>query len=201
VNDKVNVINEETSMSLLDTTILFKDLLAYGAAQLYSESHLRKCFGARAQITVDEALRSKAGVSRVLFLVLRPEIVPHKAMHDLAVESCQKFLDRLEGDGVYLDFRLRGLLEAKTRWANEEISMGALAAAQHAAQRIQHDVASHPDERTRLATLAVNCALRDDAALAVKQVYYTAIKVYEDAPFSAAFQESVREHLSRVSRP
>ena len=185
-------------MSLLDRSIRYDEMISYGAAQLYPEPQLRKWFGPRESITVHEALKSKAGVSRVLFLLMRPQIVPDKVMHRIAIAACRMFLDRLAADGVYLDFRLRGFLCTKERWINEEISLGALSTAQRAVQQLKQDLAEHPDPQTRLAVYAVSYAIQDDAALAVKQVFYTSIKVYEDAAFARSFQNFVREQLEEI---
>jgi len=59
-------------MSLLDRSIRYEEMISYGAAQLYPEPQLRKWFGPHGSITVHEALKSQAGVSRGRCQLLRP---------------------------------------------------------------------------------------------------------------------------------
>lgn len=185
-------------MNLLERSIRYEEMIAYGAAQLYQEPQLRKWFGPRESITVLEALKSQVGLSKVMFLVMRPQIIPERVMHHVAVAACQMFLDRLAADGVYLDFRLPKYLGAKERWISKEIGPGALSTTQRAMEQLKRVLAEHPDLRARFAAHAVSCAIQDDAALAVKQIFYTSIKVYKDAAFARFFQDFIKEKLEKI---
>lgn len=186
-------------MSLLKVSIRYEEMIAYGAAELYPECHLRQWFGWRESLTVEEALQSQAGTNRVLFLIMRPNIVPSPVMHRIAVGACRLFLNRLEKEEVYLDFRLRSLLDTKENWIDGAIGSSELRVAQESAQRVQNTVSTHPDPRARLAAYAVTCALQNDAALAVKQVYYSGEKVYNDSQYTDAFHEHIRYQLSQAT--
>ena len=186
-------------MSLLDISIRYEEMIAYGAAELYPECYLRNWFGRRESLTVEEAFTSQAGINRVLFLIMRPNIVPTPVMHRIAVGACRFFLERLAKDDVYLDFRLSDLLDIKERWIDGGIGHAELRAAQEAAQRVQNTVSTHPDPRARHAAYAVTCALQNDGALAVKQVFYCGEKVYNDAEYTEAFHQHVRYQLSQAT--
>lgn len=186
-------------MNLLHVSIRYEEMIAYGAAELYPECYLRHWFGRRDSLTVEEALTSQAGINRILFLIMRDAIVPSPIMHRIAVGACRLFLDRLEKDDVYLDFRLRGLLETKERWIEGAAGYAELRAAQESAQRVQNTVFTHPDPRARQAAYTVACALQNDGALAVKQVFYCGERVYNDAQYTDAFHEQIRFHLSQTT--
>ncbi len=186
-------------MSLIQRQISFDELLASGAAAIYPEKMLRKWFGEKAQISFEAALQNSGGLSKALFLLLRPQYLPTHLMHELAVDSCKLFLNKLIGDSAFIDFRLDKLLQAKIQWLGNEISMGELGLAQRTALGIRDDLANHPDLRARAAAQAVANALELDPALAIKNIFYGALEFFPDESFSAPFKTMLQRRLSESS--
>src|SRR4051794_32852741 len=103
-------------MNLLERTISYDQVVQWGGTSVYEERHVKKWFGGRAESTVADVLEIPTEASRGLWAIMREQVLPARLMHRVALELCRWFLDRLEQDGVYLDFRSRRVLEAKERW-------------------------------------------------------------------------------------
>jgi hypothetical protein len=132
----------------------------------------------------------------LLWVVLRPELIPPSLLHGWAVSFCQDFHDRLAKDSVPVDFRYPALLEVKKRWADRTASLGELYHAQREASRLLVDSSQMGDPRVIAAASAAFGALDEDPREALLKVFRVVNEVYSVKTENQRRLAWVRENLS-----
>lgn len=204
-------------MSLLQRTITLEELERWGAGDLYDAALIKRWMRNRPGLRVDEVLDARgAGLSRIFWTVMREEVLPAGLLHACAVHLARHFLDRLEADGVPVDFRSRAALDLKDRFTSGKASLGEVAAAHELARRARDDHGARADweaarngqeadYRAATGANAVVHALEPDGRTAVRGVLYALLDVYAEDDAGAAVHElvskAVHAYASAVSAP
>jgi hypothetical protein len=165
-------------MSLLQSSITYQQVVDAGALKLYAERHVKRWFGGKPELTLEEALSITTHPIHIFWAVMRERHLPAGVIHQLAVDIGREFLARADGQGVYVDFRSRRVLDAKQRYVDGEISLGALLVAKRKAEQARADVAELDDPRVSAAAHIVCEAGGEDAEEAFTQTFYTFDSVY-----------------------
>ncbi len=190
-------------MTLLNQRITYEQLISWGAANLYSEQHFRPWFGAEDSITVGQVLKLRTHASRIFWIIMREEILPPKLMHRMSIDMCLRFLDRLEGEGVYVDFRTRRVLDRGQAWLRGEISLGAYASARRKAAQALDDVSELENKLVSAGAHAACQAGLENARDAFRQVYYTVTEIFKSdedmAEILRAVEKSLASYKERVA--
>jgi hypothetical protein len=184
-------------MSVLTQTISFSRIVSWGASKLYKESVLRGFWGKKEELTVEELLKKDAALSRILWVVIRKEILPEKKVHQAALESALFFIGTLKKEGVYVDIRSEYALGVKQTWINGGISLGALKDAQRRAKAAQADAAELGDEKARLAAHIVVTAMHENMYQAFVNLHYATLGKLEEAGNGAFMKETLFQILSQ----
>jgi hypothetical protein len=174
-------VQMEVPLSYLDKTIHYDEFIRWGAPTLLrvSPEELRQAhFKTNERVTVSyviDALVHHPG--HIVWSLARHEVLDEATLHALGAELSAYFLSRLRQEGVYIDFRTQRLSDAKTRFANGEISLGELATARTHGFQAWHDVALHGDPKASAgATAALAFAdpdLRKGILKAARVMYTT----------------------------
>jgi hypothetical protein len=160
--------------SLLDRTFTADQVIAWGATLYEDESRIRRAFGPHEKVTIERALSSAAGAGRILWIIMREELLPARAIEHSAVALCRWLADRGRAAGAYIDFRSLQAIEAKVRWLKSESSEGEFRAAWRRAEDALTLVAELEDPVTTLVAGAVCRLCRERPPTVVTGIYYMA---------------------------
>jgi hypothetical protein len=129
-------------------------------------------------VKLSDLLGSRLNPHFLLWVVLRPELIPPSLLHAGALRFCQDFHDRLAKDSVYVDFRYPAMLEAKKRWVNRTASLGELYHVQREASQLLVDISRMGEPRAVAAASAALGALDEDPREALLKVFRAVDDVY-----------------------
>jgi len=153
-------------LSYLDQTIRYEDFIHWGAPALlrireedFRDAHFKDTDRVTVAYVID-ALVHHPG--HIVWSLARAEVLDERTLHGLGAELVSSFLDRLESEKVYIDFRTRHVSDVKTRVAAGQASLGELAAARRQAAQAQNDVALLRDAKVTAAAAAAVAAADPD---------------------------------------
>jgi|GEM_PF-6578314 len=158
----------------MDGAVDYRQIVKWGAFGLYDENKVRAWWGERNELTASELLGKDIPLSRILWVILRDEVVSPAVVHRAALDSAESLLERELADGTYVDLRSSYALRIKRRWLEGQASLGELRHAQRRAAAAAADVAELGDDRARHIATLVSQASSEDSATAFRKQFYTA---------------------------
>ena len=165
-------------------TVTVDDVM--GWEPCWDRDEVEDAAGGREALTPLEIADLKIQAHERLWVLLRPEIIERKRLHELACVFAECVLLRERGMGQEPDTRSWAAIETKRRWLRGEATDEQLAAAQAAAS----DAAEATDEQLAAALAAAWAAARDarDAAEAAARAAWAAAWAASDAAWDAEIE-------------
>lgn len=183
------------SRGLADSTITKEQLVAWGAARLYSERHLERWMGGRQALTVGAILEVDTAGGRPLWAIMREEVLPAELMHQCAIDLALWHLERVDELDTYVDFRSRRAPQAKQAWLDGELSLGGLMHVARRAADAQALVSELEDPVVHHTAQIMTVVTETEPAWTFRQIYYRHRDVFDDRDSDRAVLDMVHERI------
>lgn len=163
-------------MNLLkDVKISFSQLVAWGLKGMNLVEIVKKLWGEEETLPLEKILNTRMHPHFVCWTLLRKDVLPERALHELAQIWVEEFVGKAKEGNVYMDFRLEELVALKRRWLENEVGTGMVEAGKAEAEKICEVMGQYPDEKARKVAGVVRSLLVLNATGCVQAVYFNTI--------------------------
>lgn len=152
--------------------ISFEQIVQWGATASYSENVVRKIWGSKDVLVIDEILNLSVHPHFICWALLREEILPSRLLHLIAQDWVADLWLQYKEKGIYMDFRLESLINMKRAWLDGQLSDSLMLKAAVVADDIHDLMSSSQDTDAIVFADIVSGLMSLSASECINRIYH-----------------------------